>query len=513
MKPTSRWLEAGSGSIGKAYLEVLECKGLPNMDAGGGLGLIQEYRDAFCCIIYEDAIVNTDVINDDLSPKWMPWCNRGFVFNIGHASSQILLGVFDYDGEMKGLNEHDPIGRISIEITNFRSDTEYMLSYDLHSSVLDDVRKSKGTITVRLRLEYTNGYRAFVKGSLRYPELNYINLAKRNDFNTSFFVCNGEENLQRLDVGAIMAYKNELLGYVDIFHYIGQSLLTVLLWRGHYEIGDGVMLPLHSAAAFLMAIYVVEDFSLLPPCGLFCVAWLLLATNEFKQRHPSPWRQTLTYAEMWRALLTNTAPPERIEPHENEDRIRHVDEIDRRRKSDEMQKAEEAADQAKKLGAFLVVESSGADEQVKTDLSTNKGGGGFTAFASKAIPIPNIAAMVLLPFQRNLGMVCKFLRVLSSFVMWDESIYAFAIVNVCLAGGIGALFVPWAFLFRWKLRVMAWGLLGPWMKLVDVFYVRPYLRGAENESEAFKKMAETKIEQLALAREAGKYGWSQVNAD
>jgi hypothetical protein len=77
MKPTHKWIEAGSGSLGKLYFEVLKCDGLPNMD-----NKVEGKTDAFCCIIYEDAIVNTDVINDTLKPRWVPWCQRGFVFRM-----------------------------------------------------------------------------------------------------------------------------------------------------------------------------------------------------------------------------------------------------------------------------------------------------------------------------------------------------------------------------------------------------------------------------------------------
>jgi len=32
-------------------------------------------------------------------------------------------------------------------------------------------------------------------------------------------------------------------------------------------------------------------------------------------------------------------------------------------------------------------------------------------------------------------------------------------------------FIPWAFLFRWTFRICVWLFLGPWMKLVDIFFV------------------------------------------
>jgi hypothetical protein len=485
MKPTYKWMEAGTGTLGKVYLEVIKCEGLPNMDTK-----VEGLTDAFCCIIYEDAIVNTDVINDELCPRWMPWSQRGFVFNIAHPSSQLLLGVLDYDSD-KGVNNHDAIGRISIDITNFRADTAYLLTYDLYSSVLDDVRKTFGTITVRLRLEY-DSYRDFVQGSLKLRDLNYINLPRRTDFLTAFFVCNGEENLQKLDMGAIVAYKHELMGYLDIFFYISQSLMTVIFWRGHFDIGGGTLMPIHSIIAFLMAIFVVENFNLIPSFGLFSIAWLLLATNEHRQRNPSPWHVTMTFRQMWHAVIADTAPPIAIADHENEAAVRKYEEANKARRKEDLKKAKEAADNARKLGTFLANESDAANEVVVADLSTCAG----------RLNLFPLTAKVLLPVQRLLGQICKALRIVSSIVMWDESIYAFMLVNACLALGIIFLFVPWSFFIRWTVRIAVWLLLGPWMKLVDIYYVRELVEGQSSEAEAFKRLAEIKTQQIAMAREA-----------
>ena len=69
--------------------------------------MLIDKTDAYCSIIYEDAVANTDVINDELSPRWMPWSQRAFIFHVNHPSSQVLLGVFDYD-----TVTIDPIGKV-----------------------------------------------------------------------------------------------------------------------------------------------------------------------------------------------------------------------------------------------------------------------------------------------------------------------------------------------------------------------------------------------------------------
>lgn len=121
----------GTGGIGKLYLEVIACDKLPNMDT---ITLNpRDKTDAFACIVYEDCIVNTDVIVDSLSPRWMPWCQRAFAFNISHPSSDVFLGLFDHDLELNPLHlisstVHDPIGRLVINVCNFKPGTSYLLT-------------------------------------------------------------------------------------------------------------------------------------------------------------------------------------------------------------------------------------------------------------------------------------------------------------------------------------------------------------------------------------------------
>lgn len=62
----------------------------------------------------------------------MPWCNRAFQFNINHPSNLLFIGVFDFDFNIGPLTEFDPVGRVVIDLSNFKSNTVYIVSYKLH---------------------------------------------------------------------------------------------------------------------------------------------------------------------------------------------------------------------------------------------------------------------------------------------------------------------------------------------------------------------------------------------
>jgi hypothetical protein len=126
-KPSKHWVEAGSGTLGRLYLEVLSCHDLPNVDVGSTVGNL---TDPFVCAVYEDCLVETPVIDDVLNPHWPPWTQRAFVFNIMHPSSVLYVAVFGYK---RRLHNHRPIGRVEIYPGNLQRDTVYNLCYSLSS--------------------------------------------------------------------------------------------------------------------------------------------------------------------------------------------------------------------------------------------------------------------------------------------------------------------------------------------------------------------------------------------
>lgn len=196
MKPSRSWTHAGIGNLGRIYLEILGCDDLPNLDAGGFLG---NKTDAFVSIVYEDVAVRTDTIDDCLSPRWLPWSNRAFILNIAHSSSQVFVGVFDFDG---GFDDHDLIGRISIDVTNLRRNTEYLLSYNIYPTARVSGRKISGKINVRLRLEIPDE-RKMALSALEPPPPAYVNVKKRKDFRVIRQTCVGKYDYEKYSTATL----------------------------------------------------------------------------------------------------------------------------------------------------------------------------------------------------------------------------------------------------------------------------------------------------------------------
>jgi hypothetical protein len=124
-EPSREWVEAGLGDFGMVYLEILGCDNLPQMDTE----MIDGLTDPFAGIVFEDTYLRSSVIFDTLNPRWPPWSQRAIKFNIGHPSSKIYVGIFDFDENL--LDDHDPIGRVVLHLDGFEPDTVYTLKYPL----------------------------------------------------------------------------------------------------------------------------------------------------------------------------------------------------------------------------------------------------------------------------------------------------------------------------------------------------------------------------------------------
>jgi hypothetical protein len=196
---SQRWVDAGNGRLGRLFVEILACDGLPNLDRGGFAG---NKTDAFVSIVFEDSLVKTDVIDDTLSPRWLPWSKRAFIFHMNHSSSQLFLGIFDYDVSLNPADEHDLVGRVSVDISNFRKDTIYTMKYHIYSTAMMSERKARGSITVRLRLDIQDE-RLLLLTSLEPPPRCYVNTKKRKDFRVVRYTCKGKHEMEKYSMRVI----------------------------------------------------------------------------------------------------------------------------------------------------------------------------------------------------------------------------------------------------------------------------------------------------------------------
>jgi C2 domain len=400
--PSTDWLEVGSGDIGRLYVEVLRCDGLPNMDKGT-LNLLDK-TDAFCCLLFEDGVVNTDVIGDTLSPRWMPWSRRAFSFRIDHPQSDLIVGVFDYDPPNSPLqlatqaiaSLHDPIGRCVVKLSRLLPQTEYTLTYPLYFGELDENReKARGTLTLRVRIQYFDKRKTLL-AAIKPLQPSILSCPTQVDFDLLEYTSQGAEDAKAFSVATLTRHIKELQDYKKALPYLTDAVSTICLWRGHFQIhvcGQTIYVPLHSIVAFVWVILLCRSFDVFPSLLVFSIGWIFLGTNECRQRNPSPWSRTFSYSQFWAMLVANRNFKERIEPFQNHDKvIAYEDEIKQREQQREKER-ELAMRYEAELRKLLLDDIEDAEAE-DVDITTRKArlGEAFT-------PSFNVLKPVLYPIQ------------------------------------------------------------------------------------------------------------------
>jgi len=456
--PSKQWINCGTGTLGKLYVEILSCHGLPNVDVGGEA--VGNLTDPFVSIVYEDSCAMTDVIDDELSPHWLPWTQRAFCFGIICPTSSLYLGVFDHDLK---IGDYDPIGRVAVNVSNLRRNTSYNLKYNLYPSTNFIDRTAVGSIQIRIRLECLDERKFLLETLLKPRPRIHVNVKNERTFKVVRYTFFGEhDNEEKFDLKVARSYMYEFLEYQSNLSYIiSDSIQSLMFWRNDQVKVYSFNIPLHSFFFFVSVITLVEYPHLIVSFLLIGVAWVMLASLTIRRQHPSPWHSR-SCPPFWQFLsnllqgsrerkLSVIEPP--IEPYEGNEAVQEYDLKQKRRLEEDRKVAEKRVDLQQKVNAV-------GDTKISTPTSSSSG-------------IINIQLNLLNSLGRYQGMVggvFKSLRFIKMIVTWDESVLSFWITLLFLITGIVSLLLPWRFILAWTARSIAWGLFGPHMKLVDQYF-------------------------------------------
>ncbi len=443
-RPSHNWVEAGSGTLGKLFCEVLACHDLPNVDFGEAVGNV---TDSFVCLVHEDACAMTEVIDDELSPHWLPWTQRAFSFGFMHPASILYIGVFDYD---LGTS-HEPIGRIAVNVSNLQRNTIHTLKYNLYPSSNVTDRTAVGSITIRVRIDCHDEKAALLVALKPRPKI-FVNVKKPKSFKVVRYTCFGEfDGEETFDVTVARSYMNEFFEYKAAFSYaISDAATSLVFWRGQVEIFS-LMVPLHSFLFFCMATDLVERPYMVISYSLLCVAWIMLANLTIRRQHPSPWNTCPPFWHFLHILSTGKSPTpvSAIKEYEGEAAAQAYEKAWKGRLEQDRLIAEEQWKLQEKLNKI-------GDDNISTKLSPS------------AIPLDILARLAR--WQGMAGQYCRHLRFIKIILTWEESVVSFWITAVFLAAGFVTMLLPWRFILTWSGRVLVWGFLGPHMKLVDLYF-------------------------------------------
>jgi hypothetical protein len=301
------------------------------------------------------------------------------------------------------------------------------------------------------------------------------------------------------------SYVDELREYQHILFYLEDAVTTLLLWRGHFPLKIGskeLLIPIHSLNAFIVAIVLVEHPQFYPSLCFATIAWVLIAVMGWRRNNPDEWGRCQSYAEIMEKILLGKTrtPPHNIKPFQGFEKAKEALEEWMKRISDAQAKAEREYIEAQEEEQERLKELEEIGD-ADADISTKVGGG---------ISLDPVKA-ALHPVQLILGMICGALRFVKHVVYWEEAYFSFWIATGSAILAVGCLFVPWFLIIRWTARIIVWTLFGPWMKLVDVFYVSTLKPETEEEMKA-REMREKIERRLATTKAASEARQVRENA-
>jgi len=428
--------------------------------------------DAYVAVVYEDLVLNTDVISDKLSPRWMPWSKRAFMLRVMHSSSQVFLGIFDHD---TGYDDHDSIGRVAIDLSTFHPYTEYNLVYDIYNTEKMSKRKARGTITVRLMLEYKNE-RGLILSALTFPPPSFhVNLPLKKDFHVVRYTATGQMGAKKYGLGQINEYIEELLQYQRVLFYIEDGLKNVILWRGHHpvtlcvprlcpfkdieELGGKkctrtvtVKLPIRSLLLFVGAVILVEHPKFLLSFILASIGVVMTASLDFRRNSPSKWIRCRTYHYYVRTLILGrgVSPPQTIEAYQNAEEFEEFEKTMKAKIETFEKEAEEARlENLRKQEEYQKELAAIGDANI--DISTQSSGG----VMGTGVSIDPFQALWV-QIQTILEQVITILRFTRNVIIWEESYLAFWLTTACYLLAFVCLFIPWGWLILWTTRILVW---------------------------------------------------------
>jgi hypothetical protein len=471
MLPSHQWIEAGSGKIGKVYLEILSCKDLPNVDVGQAIGNL---TDCFVSAVFEDAMVQTNVIDDELSPHWLPWTQRAFILKMMHPASTLYIAAFDYD---LGISKHEPLGRVAVNISNLQPGTDYTLTYMLYPSANVTDRTAAGSITIRVRMEY-NDEREALLAAIRPRPTFHVNVRKEKSLQVLRYTCFGEygdDNEHAFDLTVTRSYVNEIFEYKrNIGYCISDAIRSLIFWRPQVRVVK-MYLPLHSFLFFCAATTLVERPYLAPSFLLLSIAWVMIATHTLRMQHPSPWHRCQPLWYYISILRTGKSP-----------RLVRCIKVN--------QGAKEAEKYEKEWACRLEKDSMLAAKQyeMQQEIATI---GDESIHTKVPMGIPLDMIVRLTRYQGIVGRMCKKMRLVKSVVTWEEGAVSFWITFTFLCAGIVSLILPWLFIIQWGSRILVWGLFGPHMMLLDW-----WLRAEGKDEAALQKAIENFKKDSWIAR-------------
>ena len=231
------------------------------------------------------------------------------------------------------------------------------------------------------------------------------------------------------------------------------------LWWKRWSIECVIPIPIYSYLMCFTAFTVIDNIYLVPTYFFFWMGILLIGTMHFRLTNPDPWSRCKTFSEVFQnAILGKCNAPMTIKARKSDDEIDAFTEY----WETKIRESDEASEERNKALLKVREEEERENEEIgdTIDIATKHG----VDF--------NPLKRILYPLQMWLCWFCEYLRFIRNVLNWEEAYISSIFTVSCFLVAAFLYFVPWAFLIYWTSHIFVWTLFGPWMGLVDRFYIQ-----------------------------------------
>lgn len=248
-KPSSYFhdLCRNDNEIGLLKLEILQCIGLPRLDAVGE-------NDTFCLAVCGSNAFKTDTSPPNANPMWLSKMRRACIFPLYHAYSRLYVGVLDDDGEGE---RDDFAGRIVLDIARMRPNCTYDVTLPLRQSGHVYMRRPRGAIRIRFHVSWYSERAAMLsylpKGPPKFEphESVTVNCCDKKSFQNVALVVHGTHPQGRFSMKLVKALVREInFTRIHILRYLRkQEFRNLRGWRNPLISGFLFVSWMHSVYA------------------------------------------------------------------------------------------------------------------------------------------------------------------------------------------------------------------------------------------------------------------------
>jgi hypothetical protein len=323
--------------------------------------------------------------------------------------------------------------------------------------------QSRGTIVVRLRIEWKNEGEAMKMALTPAPRF-IINTKTEKAYAVLHYLTRGAVDMEMVNLDSVKLYANELVAYWKNYCFFLDVMMGIFLWRGRLQVSKNrsIWFPLHSMVLLFTVALAFERPLLIPPIFFYGIAWIMLSINYNASRHPNPWKRVKSSERNTMVVLLGRSlhPPIEIEPNQGVEEDIKLSKLD-------LLKAERISTLVQELMRFSLeiygIYSKTSETSVK--IATEEAN--WSLLAGR-----------LLYIHMLLKYLCQYIRMFRGIINWN-GYYAHSLTMNCIIIATVWTILPVSGVMSWGFRLLIWTMLGPWMKLLDVYWAHTFYKTRE----------------------------------